>query len=112
MRYEFTLDYLARVIAGPGLDQDADGMPVRLVAREAPFGPHDAAPALDAFTSQDLRVDGPHALRGHLGIVGDVSALPNPGLFSAGSTVDVVGAGRFIRGADRFDPAGRWHPAP
>lgn len=112
MRYEFTLEHLARVIAGPGLDQDADGMPARLVVRETSTGPRDAAPVLDTFSGQDLRIDGARALRGHAGQVGSLTALPDPGLFSAGSTVDVVGAGRFVRGADLFNPAGRWHPAP
>lgn len=111
MRHEFTLDHLARVIAGQGFADDENGMPVRLVARAEPLGPQDAAPALDSFGArQNLRIDGNRSLRGHVGIVGDVTALPNPGLFSAGATIDVRGAGRFVRGADPINPSGRWHP--
>lgn len=112
MRYEFTLDHLARIVAGPGFSDDESGMPVRLVARETPFGPRDAAPAIDTFSGQTLMIDGARALRGHVGTVGGLESMPPPGLFSAGTTLDVRGAGRFIRGADRLDPAGRWHPAP
>lgn len=112
MRYEFTLDHLTRIVVGPGFSDDESGMPVRLVARETPFGPRDAAPAIDTFAGQTLMIDGARALRGHAGQVGSVIALPDPGMFSAGSAVDVVGAGRFVRGADLFNPAGRWHPAP
>lgn len=112
MRYDFTLDRLARVIAGPGFGPDDDGMPARLVVRETSTGPRDAAPILDTFSGQNLRIDGTRALRGHVGTVGNLDALPPPGLFAAGVTVDVVGAGRFIRGADPLNPAGRWHPLP
>jgi hypothetical protein len=112
MRYEFTIDHLARVIAGPGFGPDDDGMPVRLVVRETSTGPRDTAPVLDTFSGQGLRIDGARALRGHVGTVGGLESMPPPDLFSAGTTLDVRGAGRFIRGADRLDPAGRWHPAP
>ena len=101
MRYEFTLDHIARIVAGPGFSDDENGLPVRLVAQ-----------AIDTFAGQALWTDGARALRGHAGQVGSVIALPDPGLFSAGSTVDVVGAGRFVRGGDALNPSGRWRPAP
>lgn len=112
MRYEFTLAHLGRIVAGPGFNPDDDGMPITIVVRESGIGPRDESPTLAEFSGQNLRIDGTRAIRGHAGAVGNRDALPPPGLFAAGASVDVVGAGRFIRGADRFDPAGRWHPAP
>jgi hypothetical protein len=112
MQHVYTIDHLARVVAGPGFNQDDDGMPITIVVRESGVGPRDESPTLAEFSGQSLRIDGARALRGHAGRVGGVASMPPPGWFSVGATLDVLGAGRFIRGGDPLDPGGRWHPAP